>query len=273
MMKNTYFLSAIALPLLSMGQTCHEANDSFTAMANDKDFVEAHELPASVQVEMKGAWITYEAEGGDARGYEVLAETETDKWLLVFHEWWGLNDNIIREADEWAEELGVNVLAIDMYDGKIGTTREAAGELMQQADADRIQAIIEGAFEHIGEEAHVGTIGWCFGGGWSLQTALIGNDQVDACVMYYGMPEKDVDRLSTLNAPVLGIFASQDQWINKEVVSEFEENMKAAEKDLTVHSYDAAHAFANPSNEDVYNEEAAVDAREKSLNFFRENLL
>lgn len=193
--------------------------------------------------------------------------------MFVFHEWWGLNDNIIREANEWSEPLGVNVLAIDLYDGKIGTTREAAGTLMQEADANRIQNIIAASFEYVGNDARVGTIGWCYGGGWSMQSALIGNEQVDAYVIYYSMPESDVERLQTLNAPVLGIFASQDQWINTDVIASFEENMNAAEEQLTVYSYDAQHAFANPSNEGVYNAEAARDAREKSMEFLKENLM
>ena len=62
------------------------------------------------------------------------------------------------------------------------------------------------------------------------------------------MPEEDLNKLKTLNAPVLFVFAQKDQWINKDVVAKFEENMKKAGKVLEVKSYDADHAFANPSN-------------------------
>ena len=32
----------------------------------------------------------------------------------------------------------------------------------------------------------IGSIGWCFGGLWSLNTALIFPDTLDATVIYYG---------------------------------------------------------------------------------------
>ncbi|HNE30017.1 MAG TPA: dienelactone hydrolase family protein, partial [Saprospiraceae bacterium] len=85
-------------------------------------------------------------------------------------------------------------------------------------------------------------------------------DRVKGCVMYYGMPEKDVAKLRTLSTDVLFIHAKQDQWITDAVVSEFEQNMKAAGKTLTVHRYDANHAFANPSGP-RYNEAEAKASR------------
>ncbi len=261
----------LAFPM--QGQSCHEANSEFVAMADDPGFVESHELPAEDMRTNDGTWIQFEAGDLPARGYEMKSSEETNKWILVFHEWWGLNDNIKREVEEWSERLNVNVLAIDLYDGKIGQTRAAAGELMQNADPERIKTIIRGAFNYIGEDAEIGTIGWCFGGGWSLQAAIEGQDRVRACVMYYGMPEKDHERLQSLEAPVLGIFASQDQWINGEVVDSFNEDMSEVEKELSVQVYDADHAFANPSNENVYDEEAARDAMNKATAFFEEHLL
>jgi carboxymethylenebutenolidase len=81
-----------------------------------------------------------------------------------------------------------------------------------------------------GPKAHIATIGWCFGGGWSLQTSLLAGKKAVACVMYYGMPEQDVNKLKTLNADVLGNFANKDQWINPKVVAKFDADMKAAGK-------------------------------------------
>ena len=89
--------------------------------------------------------------------------------------------------------------------------------------------------------------------------------------MYYGMPVTDASDLLQLNAPVLGIFAKQDGWITPEVVDNFAFAMKKAHKELEVHSYDADHAFANPSNPD-YNKEAKEDAWNKTIAFFKEYL-
>ena len=133
---------------------------------------------------------------------------------------------------------------------------------------DRAEAIIKGAIAHAGPKAQIGSIGWCFGGGWSLQTALLAGPQAEACVLYYGMPEKDVAKLKTLHTDVLGIFAEQDKWINPEVVGEFVKNMGEAEHKVTIKSYPADHAFANPSNP-KFSQPYAADAHAAALTYLQ----
>ena len=144
---------------------------------------------------------------------------------------WGLNDFVKKESETIYNELGnVNIIDLDLYDGKSATNAQDAGKLMQGVKEDRAKAIINGAIAYVGPGAHIATLGWCFGGGWSLQTTLLAGKEAVGCVMYYGMPEQDVARLKTLNCDVLGNFANKDQWINPKVVAKFEENMKAADK-------------------------------------------
>ena len=104
-----------------------------------------------------------------------------------------------------------------------------------------------------------------------MQATLTAGKQAAACIIYYGMPESDVARLKTLNADVLNIWPTQDKWINKEVTEKFEANMKAAGKNLTTKSYDADHAFANPSNP-KFNEAFTADAYAASLEFLKARL-
>ena len=131
--------------------------------------------------------------------------------------------------------------------------------------------IIKGAFIYAGAKAKVFTIGWCFGGGWSLQSAIAGGNNVVGCVMYYGMPEKDVNKLKELHCDVIGFFGNKDQWINPQVVDQFKADMKTAGKNLTAYEYDADHAFANPSSAHN-NKEAAADAYAKTLAFIKERM-
>jgi len=98
---------------------------------------------------------------------------------------------------------------------------------MQSVTNERASAIFAGADELIDPEANVFTIGWCFGGGWSLQTAIELSNKVAGCVMFYGIPETDLTRLSNLKADVLGIFAAKENGISPEVVSIFQENMES----------------------------------------------
>jgi len=234
----------------------------------------SHPLPKKFHFQSTiGKSITYKtSDGKESTAYELKAKNPTNNYLLVIHEYWGLNDYIKQESEKLYNDIGnVNVIALDLYDGKVATTREDAGKYMQAVKDDRAQAIIKGAIVYAGPKARIATIGWCFGGGWSLQTALIAGRQLVGCVMYYGMPESDVTKLKTLNADVLGNFANKDQWINPGVVSKFADNMKAAGKKLELHQYDADHAFANPSSP-AYNNPASKDAYAHTLAFLKARL-
>lgn len=268
--------SAIAQATLDDGITiCHTSpTEKFALFVQDDNFNMSHPdpLPYVHQSEI-GKMVTFKTpDGKEAGAYALMAKKKTNNWIFVFQEWWGLNDHIKRESEKLYNDLGnVNVLAIDMYDGKLATTREDAGKYMGEFKQDRGNAIVKGAITFAGKSAKIGTIGWCFGGGQSMQASLTAGKQAAACVIYYGMPETDVERLKKLNTDVLNIWPTQDQWINKEVTDKFEANMKAAGKKLTTKSYDADHAFANPSNP-KFNPEFTADAYKSTLEFFKARL-
>ncbi len=242
--------------------------------ANDSSFQQAHDTPKKIDFSGTGQRLNFTTgDGKSSAAYLVPAQQNMgDKFLFVIHEWWGLNDFVKREVERLAAELpGVSVMALDLYDGKVATTREEAGKLMEEVNEDRARAIIQGAMGQVGSGARIGTIGWCFGGGWSLKAAIQAGDQAKACVMYYGMPMQDAAALAPLRAPVLGIFAKEDGWINPEVVDNFEKLAKATGKNITIRSFDADHAFANPTQES-YNEAAAQEANAAALAFLKKNL-
>ncbi len=179
------------------------ATDEFASFGGDIKFVSLHDAPLPFTLtNAKGKMITFStADGKTGSAYEVKPDNAGNKYLLVFQEWWGLNDYIKQQADELASQLGdVTVLALDLYDGKVATTQEEASKYVQDAKSDRIFNIINGAIDYAGKDAVFGTIGWCFGGGWSLQAAITLGDKCKACVMYYGMPEKDMTRLADVKS-------------------------------------------------------------------------
>ena len=250
-------------PIVCCGKT---ATEQFAAFASDPNFVKIHVLPASFNyVAGAGADIHFTATDGTlAHGYEFKAAKKTNNYLLVIHDYLGLGDYAKYESEKYFKSLkDVNVIAIDLYDNKTTTNPDSARKLMQAVTTVRATAIIQGAIKMLGKNARIGTIGWCFGGGWSLQTALAAKQQTVACVVFYGMPEQDVTKLKTLHSDVLGIFANKDKWITPAVVTGFEENMKKAGKTLTVNSYDADHGFGNP-NGPTHNDLAASDAYSKA---------
>ena len=188
---------------------------------------------------------------------------------MVIQEFWGLNDYIKKESDVFYDELGdVNVLALDMYDGKATANRDSAALLMRNSKPERLENIIKAAIEYAGSNAKIYTVGWCFGGGWSLQATILAGKQASGCVMYYGRPETNMEKLKSIHCDVIGFFGNKDQGIKPEMVNTFEKNMKEAGKNISVYRYDAGHGFANPSNP-IYNKEATEDAHAKAIAFLK----
>lgn len=261
---------------------CHgtAAPDDMALLASTKAFQMLHEEPLPFHFVSKagGEMIKFNTtDGKQANGFFLKAKQPTDKYLLVYQEWWGLNDHIKQEAEKYYTALDgkVNVLAPDLYDGKVTDKREEAGKLIGEAMANtaHLEAIVKGAIAHAGPKAKFGSVGWCFGGMWSLRSAILEGKQATACVMYYGTPVKDVEQLKGLDTDVLGIFGSKDKGISPAVVEEFEKNMKAAGEKVTVKMYDADHAFANPSNANGFNKAYADDAFALSSGYLKKKLL
>jgi carboxymethylenebutenolidase len=279
-MKKSFLIAAfVCFTILVSAQeketVCHTPpTEKFALFASNKEFKKMHPNPlAYVHVsEEGGKMITVKTAGADANAYFIEAKKKSNNWVFVFQEWWGLNDHIKREAEKLYQDLGnVNVIALDMYDGKVASDPQSAGKYMQEFKQDRGNEIVKGALAYAGPTAKIGTIGWCFGGGQSMQASLTAGKQAAATVIYYGQPEDNLERLKTLNSDVLDIWPTQDKWINKEMTDKFEANMKAAGKKLTVKSYDADHAFANPSNP-KHNKEFTADAYKNTLAFFKARL-
>lgn len=255
---------------------CSTAPSKFANFSSDEEFAPNHSEPLAFNFisESGGKMIEIPIEDSDPANAFMISGS-SNKYLFVLHEWWGLNDHIKEESEKLYKDLGgkVNVIALDLYDGKVASNREDAQKFMQEAtkNMERIMSIFNASINYAESqhsEIEIATIGWCFGGGMSMQLAIEAGDIAEACIIYYGMPEEDLERLSKLEADVLGIFATQDKWINSDVVNQFKSNMKKADKDLEVHSFNAPHAFANPSNPG-YEQKIATKAYFKALRFLR----
>jgi carboxymethylenebutenolidase len=250
-----------------------QGGDAMSKFTSDANFTKAHEVPQSIDYQGHGKMIDLRtSDGGMTKAYAVAANPRTTKYLFVIHEWWGLNDQIKLEADRLADELGnVTVLALDLYDGKMTANPDEAGKLMGSVTQERREAIVKAALAYAGKDGEVATIGWCFGGGWSLRSSILAAERGVGCVIYYGMPVEKADELAPLQCDVLGIFANQDKWINQEVIGKFEELAKATGKQVENHWFEADHAFANPTSP-RYNEAAAQAANKLAVEFLRKKL-
>lgn len=168
--------------------------------------------------------------------------------VVMIHEWWGLNDGIRAMARRLAGQ-GYAVLAVDLYDGKVAATPDEATALVKALDQKRAIDNMRAAVAYLrGAGAKkVASLGWCFGGGQSLQLALA--ERLDATVLYYGSPLiTEKDRLKAIAWPVLGIFGDKDAVISVDSVHAFDEALSDLGIDHEVRLYaGVGHAFANPS--------------------------
>lgn len=197
--------------------------------------------------------------------------------VLLIHEWWGLNDQIKSVAADFARH-GYVALAVDLFDGAVATTADQAKAQVAAVDAAAATETLTAwiAWLRVQEAVakrdgvgQVATIGWCFGGGWSLNASIAA--PVDATVIYYGRVDRPREDLARLHGPVLGHFATQDQWINQDMVGQFAAHLEALGHPHEIHWYDAPHAFANPTTS-RYDAEDAVLAWRRTQAFLAATL-
>jgi len=248
-----------------------ETIEAYLQEATTPAFANMHpDVRKANQEPLLGSMIQYKTSDGlMANGYFIPSKKKSKKWLIVIQEWWGLNDNIKHEADKYSKDLqDMNILAVDMYDGKVAAKADSAAKIMRSVNMDRLTNIIRGAITLAGDKASIYTVGWCFGGMWSLQSAILAGSQAKGTVMFYGRPENDLEKLKSIQCDVIGFFGNLDRSPAPAMVTEFENNMKTAGKNLVTHKYEAGHGFANPSNPS-FNADAAADSYSKAIAFLK----
>lgn len=282
MMENIWrFVLTIGLVALLAACGSEEQQDDYVdRMENEHEgdtpvANEAADIKQSAEVSAEE--VTYATVNGtEITGYLAKPDNmdEDRPGIIVIHEWWGLNDNIRMMTDKLAGE-GYTALAVDLYKGKVTESSDSAGTYAQSVDDEEAIDNLTQAYNYLNEEQNataIGTIGWCFGGSWSLQTALAHPEKIDATVIYYGRLETDAEQLAKLEMPILGIFGAEDEGIPPKQVKEFESALNKVEVSNSIHIYDGAgHAFANPSGT-RYVEDAAKDAWQKTTAFFEKHL-
>jgi carboxymethylenebutenolidase len=197
--------------------------------------------------------------------------------VVVIQEWWGLVPHIKDVAERFARE-GFIALAPDLYHGQASTEPDEARKLAMALDANRAVQEIAAAARYLKKHDHVapkkmGVVGWCMGGGLSLSTAAYHADLIGAAVAFYGRPLSAGDT-AKLQVPVLGLYAEHDHGIPPAAVKAFEDELKANHIEHAIHIYSGAdHAFFNDTRPHIYKAEAATDAWQKTLVWFRQYLV
>ena len=280
--KLVFFAAFVLALLLPFAISSMQPHNSALLAAHEGDYPYANAIALTEpKVPVTTETVKYTTIDGQAvEGYFAYPENATEPLpgIIAIHEWWGLNENIEAMTRRLAGE-GYQVLAVDLYGGEVAESPDEARQLMEAANKNALvtEANISQAYRYLTQEKQastVGSIGWCFGGSWSLQTALIFPKELDAAVIYYGgkVGEVSAEELDAIEAPILGIFGAEDKSIPVATVNELASTLDELGKTSEFYIYeDAGHAFANPSGQN-YVPDAAEKAWEETTNFLEEYL-
>ncbi len=186
--------------------------------------------------------------GPDVRAYVAKPSTPGPHPVVVMiHEFWGLNPDIVSKADLLAKE-GYLVVAPDVFRGSTTGYIPKAIYQVISTPADEVNQDLDAVVKWTARQPEVdssrtGIVGFCFGGRSSLLYSLH-NPTLQATAVFYGEPVTDPKRLAKLQGPVLGIFGGADTSIPIAKVKAFESALKEAGVESTVTIYpNQPHAF------------------------------
>jgi carboxymethylenebutenolidase len=221
--------------------------------------------------------------GGDSiRAWVVYPERSTPApVVLVVHEIFGLSNWIRGVADQLAAD-GFIAIAPDLMTSHNLPTDSTGDPVREQATATirgldpatyHPQLVAIGAWGMALPAAadSYGIVGFCWGGSASFRHA-VESASVDAAVVYYGSSPSP-DMLSRVSAPVLGLYAGDDERVNA-TVPPADSAMTQLGKAYDYHMFDGAgHGFLRAQDgRDGANMEATRRAWPLTLAFFREHL-
>ena len=223
---------------------------------------------------MAGAIVDFPSNGSKTAGYLATPSGGKGPGVLVFQEWWGLVGHIKSVCDRFAAE-GFSALAPDMYHGQTASEPDGAGKLFMALNIGQAEKDLRGTAHQLmshSSTAKLGAVGFCMGGQLALFAATL-NPSIGACVNFYGIHPNVKPDYGKLSAPVLGLFAEKDQFVNPTTARAVDTAIKAAGKPSEIHIYpNVDHGFFNDDRPDVYNKAAAQDAWRRTLEFFRKHL-
>jgi carboxymethylenebutenolidase len=195
--------------------------------------------------------------------------------VVVIQEWWGLVPHIEDIVDRFAGE-GFSAIAPDLYHGATASSPDEAGRMLMELDADRAEKEIAAAGAYLLNRPECtskkyGVVGFCMGGALA-QYAATKESNAGAAVSFYGGFKKVASDWKNLNAPILLIYAEEDQGVPAQQGRALAKQLEGTGKDVQVIVYpNVNHAFFNDTGRN-YNAAAAADAWKRTIEFFRANV-
>ena len=235
--------------------------------------------------------MTLNTSKGDLTAYLARPDKIVRGAIIVVHEVWALNDHTKDIADRFAKE-GYIALAPELLSGTIDVKaiapfqldyfdpekrnevqpklREKMTPIHNPAFAEDTLTRLDACFEHLYamEEAHerIAIVGFCFGGTQSYGMA-VREPRLKLALPFYGHCNYSVDELRMITCPVRAFYGANDEGLMGSL-PDVQKRMADAGVDYEAKVYpDCGHAFFNDTNKFAYNESAATDAWQRSLDY------
>jgi carboxymethylenebutenolidase len=213
-------------------------------------------------------------DGHELDAYVAKPEGEPIAGLVVIQEIFGVNKHIRSVADGYAKD-GFLVIAPALFDRVEkhveltyeGEDMKKAVELMQKLKPDTAIEDVGAALDYVKTQTQKksGTIGYCYGGSMSWLSAC--RLTPDASVGYYAGGIGNFAQ-ETPKAPVMLHFGRLDTHIPAEQV----EKVHELHPEVQIFWYDNAEHGFNCDMRSSFNAQAAKLARQRSLEFLKQNL-
>ncbi|MGF0238465.1 dienelactone hydrolase family protein [Rhodococcus sp. IEGM1300] len=226
-------------------------------------------------------WIEIDSPDGKFGAYLAIPHTRKGPGIVLIQEIFGVNEHIRSVVEQYAAD-GYLVIAPDLFwrsGARIELSYDEAGwkravELMNATDVakaqDDIRLAIEALKDQPGLDGGIASIGYCFGGMLSYNTAA--NGLVDVAVAYYGGGiQNQLDRADEIDVPLLMHFGEEDSHISLDAVEKIAERFENNDNVEIVVYPEAQHGF-NCSHRDSYNQRAAAEAHGNTLIFLGQEL-
>lgn len=226
-------------------------------------------------------WIEIDSPDGKFGAYLAIPHTRKGPGIVLIQEIFGVNEHIRSVVEQYAAD-GYLVIAPDLFwrsGARIELSYDEAGwkravELMNATDVakaqDDVRLAIEALKDQPGLDGGIASIGYCFGGMLSYNTAA--NGLVDVAVAYYGGGiQNQLDRADEIDVPLLMHFGEEDSHISLDAVEKIAERFENNDNVEIVVYPEAQHGF-NCSHRDSYNQRAAAEAHGNTLIFLGQEL-
>ncbi len=229
----------------------------------------------------EGADIEYErieagGNGHAASGYLAKPASDIGCGIVVIHDEWGLTE-FIRDACDRLARAGFVALAPDLFQGRIADDQGTAEQLSKELDRDCADEDLESAVAELFNQratvgSKVGALGFGLGGSLALFLSSR-HRRIGAAVDLYGTQPEFLPELERVAAPVLAIFAGEEELVSESTVSAFESGLQRAGVSASIEiKAGVRNGYMNDARIDVHDAIAAADTWDALLAFFRSEL-